>query len=47
MKKKAYEKPSMTVVLLHHKTKLLAGSDPVKSVPEGWNWGDPGEDEDR
>lgn len=43
MNKKAYEKPSMTVVLLHHKTKLLAGSGPVKSVP-GWNWGDPDED---
>jgi len=44
MNKKAYEKPLMKVVLLHHKTKLLESSEPVKRVPEGWNWGDPGED---
>ena len=44
MNKKAYNKPSMTVVPLHHKTRLLVGSDPVRGVPEGWKWGDPGED---
>ncbi len=36
-------KPTMKVVKLPHYLQLLAGSDPVKSVP-GWNWGDPDED---
>jgi hypothetical protein len=42
--KKRYEKPSMNVMPLRHHTMLLVGSGPVKSVPEGWNWGDPGND---
>ena len=42
--KKRYEKPSMKVMPLRHRTMLLAGSGPVRSVPEGWNWGDPGND---
>ena len=33
MKKKIYEKPSMTVVLLQHHTHLLQTSDPQKEVP--------------
>ena len=42
--KNRYEKPSMKVMPLRHRTMLLAGSGPVRSVPEDWNWGDPGED---
>ena len=36
MKKKIYEKPTMTVVELQHKCQLLAGSgDPTRNVPGG------------
>lgn len=38
MKKKIYEKPSMTVVLLQHKTHLLTTSDPTP--PAGVPWWD-------
>ena len=34
MKKKIYEKPTMTVVELQHKCQILAGSgDPTRNVP--------------
>ena len=34
MKKKIYEKPTMTVIELQHKCQLLAGSgDPIRNVP--------------
>jgi hypothetical protein len=34
MKKKIYEKPTMTVIELQHKCQLLAGSgDPTRNVP--------------
>lgn len=41
-----YERPSLTVVTLHHAAHLLAGSPTVKSVAgDDWNWdGDPGDD---
>ena len=44
MKKKTYEKPTCKVILLQHHTMLLTGSNPVRSVPDGWGWGDPGDD---
>jgi hypothetical protein len=42
--KNRYEKPSMKVMPLPHRNMLLAGSGPVRGVPEDWNWGDPGDD---
>ncbi len=34
MKKKIYEKPTCSVVMLQHQTQLLAGSgDPTRNVP--------------
>lgn len=42
--RKKYEKPSMKVVLLQHRTQLLTGSNPVKGVPDDWDWGNPGDD---
>ena len=38
MKKKTYEKPTMKVVLLQHKTMLLAGSgDPIPPNASWWD----------
>ncbi len=34
--KKQYEKPSMKVVLLHHRTMLLAGSSPDAPDYDDW-----------
>lgn len=36
MKKKTYEKPSMKVVLLQHRTMLLAGSSPDAPDHDDW-----------
>ena len=39
MKKKAYEKPSMRVVLLQHKTYLLqASGTPPNDIPDYDDW---------
>lgn len=40
MKKKAYEKPTCKVILLQHRTMLLAGSSPTppNDVPDYDDW---------
>lgn len=46
MRRKVYQMPSLKVIMLHQKSHLLAGSgtDTVRGVPDGWNWGEPGDD---